>query len=175
MGHRTTYDLGSSGKKRKAAADASRHPSRAAAHPRNVAAASNLNGGMADSYLQSSSQAIEDAECSVASCSVNDLYRLGNGRNVKRRGTAAAGCLPDDAMSACPCTPGAREGEDEDEEEAAAGVHGLELEAYRSTMRALYASGPLTWEQEALLTNLRLSLNISNEEHLLQLRHLLSS
>jgi hypothetical protein len=127
---------------------------------------------MTDSYLQSASQAIEDVECSVASCSVNDLYRLGNGGNAKRR-PAAAGCLPDDAMSACPCTPGAREGDEE--EEAAAGVHGLELEAYRSTMRALYASGPLTWEQEALLTNLRLSLNISNEEHLLQLRRLLSS
>lgn len=169
MGHRTTYDLGSSGKKRKAAADASRHPRRAAAHPRNAVAASNLNGGMTDSYLQSSSQAIEDAECSVASCSVNDLCRLGNGGNAKRR-LAAAGCLPDDAMSACPCTPG-----DDEEEEPAAGVHGLELEAYRSTMRALYASGPLTWEQEALLTNLRLSLNISNEEHLLQLRRLLSS
>ncbi|XP_066333007.1 uncharacterized protein [Miscanthus floridulus] len=175
MGHRTTYDLGSSGKKRKAAADASCHPSRAAAHPRKVAAASNLNGGMTDSYLQSSSQAIEDAECSVASCSVNDLYRR-NGGNVKRR-RDAAGCLPDDAMSACPCTPGDREGgaDHDDEEEAAAGVHGLELEAYRSTMRALYALGPLTWEQEALLTNLRLSLNISNEEHLLQLRRLLSS
>nr|CAB3497871.1 unnamed protein product [Digitaria exilis] len=118
---------------------------------------------MADSYLlHSSSQAIEDAECSVASCSVNDQSHVGNGE--RRR--PGAGCLPDDAMSACPRSPGAREEDD---------VHGLELEAYRSTMRALYASGPLTWEQEALLTNLRLSLNISNEEHLLQLRRLLSS
>lgn len=170
MGHRA-YELGSSGKKRKATADASHHLGRAAAaaHSRNVAAASNPNGG---SYPHSSSQAIEDAECSVASCSVDDLYRLGNGGNAKRR-PAAAGCLPDDAMSACPCTPGARDGEGE--EEAAAALHGLQLEAYRSTMRALYASGPLTWAQEALLTNLRLSLNISNEEHLLQLKRLLSS
>uniref|UniRef100_A0A804QP90 ENT domain-containing protein n=1 Tax=Zea mays TaxID=4577 RepID=A0A804QP90_MAIZE len=53
-------------------------------------------------------------------------------------------------------------------------IHELELQAYRSTVRALRAAGPLTWEQESLLTNLRLSLNISNEEHLLQLRHLLS-
>lgn len=168
MGHRT-YELGSSGRKRKAAADGSHHLSRRA-HPRKVAAASTLNGGIADSYLHSSSQAIEDAECSVASCSVNDLYRLDSGGNVRRRPSAGAGCLPvpDDAMSACPCTPGVRE-------EEAAGVHGLELEAYRATMRALYASGPLTWEQEALLTNLRLSLNISNEEHLLQLRRLLPS
>jgi len=120
---------------------------------------------MAKSYLHSSSQAIEDAECSVASCSVNDPCRLDSGR--RRRG---AGCLPDDAMSACPCTSVDRE-----EEEGTVDVHGLELEAYRSTMRALYALGPLTWEQEALLTNLRLSLNISNEEHLLQLRRLMSS
>nr|CAB3492882.1 unnamed protein product [Digitaria exilis] len=149
--------------KRKAAADASHHPPSKRAHPRNVVAAA---ASMADSYLlHSSSQAIEDAECSVASCSVNDQSHLGHGE--RRR--PGAGCLPDDAMSACPRTPGARLEEEDDD------VHGLELEAYRSTMRALYASGPLTWEQEALLTNLRLSLNISNEEHLLQLRRLLSS
>ncbi|CAN6286534.1 unnamed protein product [Urochloa humidicola] len=166
---RAAQQMGSGGnKKRKAAADASHHPSKRA-FPRKVAAAS-----MADSHLHSSSQAIEDAaECSVASCSVNDPCLLDNGGigNGRRRRHGGAGCLPDDAMSACPCTSGDREVD----EEGAVDVHGLELEAYRSTMRALYASGPLTWEQEALLTNLRLSLNISNEEHLLQLRRLLSS
>ncbi|KAJ1293216.1 hypothetical protein BS78_01G051200 [Paspalum vaginatum] len=160
MGH-GAYELGSSGMKRKAAADGSQHLSKRA----------HLNGAgaMADSYLQSSSQAIEDAECSVASCSVNDLRHLDNGGAGKRRAAARSGCLPDDAMSSCPCTSGAWE------EDKAVDVHGLELEAYRSTVRALYASGPLTWEQEALLTNLRMSLNISNEEHLLQLKRLLSS
>ncbi|KAK8635852.1 hypothetical protein V6N13_004567 [Hibiscus sabdariffa] len=54
-------------------------------------------------------------------------------------------------------------------------IHELELRAYKSTMEALYVSGPLTWEQQELLTNLRLSLNISDEEHLLQLRHLFSA
>ncbi|KAB1203362.1 hypothetical protein CJ030_MR8G023192 [Morella rubra] len=54
-------------------------------------------------------------------------------------------------------------------------IHKLELQAYNSTVRALYALGPLSWEQESLLTNLRLSLHISNDEHLLQLRHLLST
>ncbi|TKV90836.1 hypothetical protein SEVIR_9G055600v4 [Setaria viridis] len=161
---RAVQQMASGAKKRKAAADASHHPSRRA-HPRKVAAAS-----MADSYLHSSSQAIEDAECSVASCSVNDPCHPDNGGISKRR-RPGAGCLPDDAMSACPCSPGAPE----EEHEGAVDVHGLELAAYRSTMRALYASGPLTWEQEALLTNLRLSLNISNEEHLLQLRRLMSS
>ncbi|OEL36327.1 hypothetical protein BAE44_0002654, partial [Dichanthelium oligosanthes] len=149
---RAAQQMGSSGKKRRAAADASHHPSKRA-RPRKVAAAS-----MADSYLRSSSQAIEDAECSVASCSVNDPCRLDNGGNGNGMRRPGAGCLPDDAMSGCPCTSGALE--EEEEEEGAVDVHGLELAAYRSTMRALYASGPLTWEQEALLTNLRLSLNI---------------
>ncbi|KAI3967398.1 hypothetical protein MKW92_005186 [Papaver armeniacum] len=49
------------------------------------------------------------------------------------------------------------------------------LHAYKSTVQALYASGPLSWEQESLLTNLRLSLNITNEDHLRLLRQLLSA
>jgi len=54
-------------------------------------------------------------------------------------------------------------------------IHCLELTAYRSTMAALYASGPLNWEQEILLTNLRLTLHISSDEHLLELKHLMSA
>lgn len=53
--------------------------------------------------------------------------------------------------------------------------HCLELNAYRSTLVALYASGPLSWEQETLLTNLRLMLHISNEEHFLELKQLRSA
>ncbi|KAL6636762.1 hypothetical protein ACP70R_024334 [Stipagrostis hirtigluma subsp. patula] len=175
MGH-GTYEMEGNGRKRKATADASHHLSKRA-HPGHVAASSNLN----DSYLHSPSQVGEDPECSVASCSVNN----GNGkRRAAAAGRFASRCFfpDDDAMSACPCTTSGREEEEEEEdcsdgEPPAAGVdvHGLELAAYRSTMRALYASGPLTWEQESLLTNLRLSLNISNEEHLLQLRRLLAS
>ncbi|XP_076911906.1 uncharacterized protein LOC143570024 [Bidens hawaiensis] len=55
------------------------------------------------------------------------------------------------------------------------GVHGLELHAYRFTLEALYASGPLSWDKEALLTNLRINLHISNDEHLKELRNLISS
>uniref|UniRef100_A0A0A9GBG5 ENT domain-containing protein n=1 Tax=Arundo donax TaxID=35708 RepID=A0A0A9GBG5_ARUDO len=171
MGRRNC-ELENNVKKRKAAADfASRHQSKRA-HPRHVAAAPNLNGAMADSYLHSPSQVRDEAECSVASCSVNDrdhFYTNGNGKRRAAGGLASRRCFPDDAMSACPCTSGREEEGHGDD------VHGLELEAYRSTMRALYASGPLTWEQESLLTNLRLSLNISNEEHLLQLRRLMAS
>ncbi|XP_015578047.1 uncharacterized protein LOC8269550 isoform X2 [Ricinus communis] len=65
-------------------------------------------------------------------------------------------------------------------EELAAEVHRLELHAYRCTMEALYASGPFSWEQEEMVTNLRLSLHISNDEHLMEgqsrrLAHLTSS
>lgn len=112
----------------------------------------------------------------MASCSAND--------DVARHPCCPVG--RDDAMSvvAAPCTSsssssGKRSADDDGvlslSDGPAMDVHELELEAYRSTVRALHASGPLTWEQESLLTNLRLSLNISNEEHLLQLRHLLSS
>lgn len=52
-------------------------------------------------------------------------------------------------------------------------IHQLELNAYRSTLIALYASGPISWEQEALLTDLRLQLNISSDEHLVELKNLL--
>lgn len=61
------------------------------------------------------------------------------------------------------------------QEELAAEIHRLELHAYRCTIEALHASGPLSWEQEALMTNLRLSLHISNDEHLMELRNLISS
>ncbi|CAH9086425.1 unnamed protein product [Cuscuta europaea] len=47
-------------------------------------------------------------------------------------------------------------------------IHRLELCAYRATMEALFASGPLSWEKETLITNLRVYLNISNDEHLLE-------
>ncbi|KAL0709789.1 hypothetical protein Bca4012_016767 [Brassica carinata] len=53
--------------------------------------------------------------------------------------------------------------------------HRLELDAYRCSIERLHASGPnITWEQETWITNLRLKLNISNEEHLMQIRNLIS-
>ncbi|CAN8252409.1 unnamed protein product [Cochlearia groenlandica] len=54
-------------------------------------------------------------------------------------------------------------------------VHRLELDTYRCSIKKLHASGPvITWEQETWITNLRLRLNISNEEHLMQIRNLIS-
>ncbi|CAA7032857.1 unnamed protein product [Microthlaspi erraticum] len=47
-----------------------------------------------------------------------------------------------------------------------------ELYTYRNTLWKLFASGPLSWDQEASLTDLRLCLNISTDEHLMELRNL---
>lgn len=46
-------------------------------------------------------------------------------------------------------------------------IHRLELEAYAALMKAFHASGnPLSWEKEGLLSDLRVHLHISNDEHL---------
>ncbi|KAF8052552.1 hypothetical protein N665_1546s0015 [Sinapis alba] len=50
-----------------------------------------------------------------------------------------------------------------------------ELYTYRSTLGKLFALGPLDWDQEASLTDLRLSLNISSDEHLMEIRNLKST
>ncbi|KAK7283069.1 hypothetical protein RIF29_12320 [Crotalaria pallida] len=54
-------------------------------------------------------------------------------------------------------------------------IHRLELHAYRSTLELMYASSHLSWEQEELLTNLRISLNVSNDEHSMELKKLVSA
>jgi len=112
----------------------------------------------------------EANECSVASCSVNYLEYC---TNDEEQSVRISSCFPDDAMSACPSIS-AQENNNVCSYSLHMNVHELELHAYQSTVKAFHAAGPLTWEQESLLTNLRLSLNISNEEHLLQLKHLLS-
>ncbi|KAK8711611.1 hypothetical protein V6N13_146887 [Hibiscus sabdariffa] len=112
----------------------------------------------------------EDSDqCSVASCSLNGDY-------VGQISHKPLDNAPDnsDAESAFPslCDKGDLTLSPVDK---VYDIHKLELRAYKSTMEVLFISGPITWEQESLLTNLRLSLNISDEEHLLQLRHLLSA
>ncbi|OVA05366.1 EMSY N-terminal [Macleaya cordata] len=116
----------------------------------------------------------ESTECSVASCSSNYLpgYTASNSQKSSKN---VDDCSFDDAGSFCPSISEKKYLPSCAEDELEADIHKLELHAYKSTVQALYASGPLSWEQESLLTNLRLSLNISNEEHLLQLRQLLSA
>jgi hypothetical protein len=65
--------------------------------------------------------------------------------------------------------------EDLSKEAVAERIHRLELNAYLCTLAVMYASGPLSWEKEELLTNLRISLNISNDEHLMGIKNLVFS
>ncbi|PIA31603.1 hypothetical protein AQUCO_04900123v1 [Aquilegia coerulea] len=113
----------------------------------------------------------ESNECSVASCSTNGPLEYPS-RHF-RKSNYVSSCS--DAESSSTSESERKSLTSYDEVEIEANIHKLELHAYRLTMKALYASGPLSWEQESLLTNLRLSLHISNEEHLLHLRQLLSS
>ncbi|TVU41844.1 hypothetical protein EJB05_15399 [Eragrostis curvula] len=113
---------------------------------------------------QIQSHAREENECSVASCSANCLECSITG---DQQSVELGSCFPDDAMSTC-LTRSWRDNNNVYGTSLDMNLHDLELHAYQSTIRALYVLGPLTWEQESLLTNLRLSLNISNEEHLLQ-------
>ena len=117
----------------------------------------------------------DSVTCSVGSCSVssNNLYKLPHRVSTGPIEDVDGQCS--DAESFCP------RGDEEGnclvptKEELTAEIHKIELHAYRCTMEALHASGPLSWEQEALVTNLRLSLHISNDEHLMELRNLISA
>ncbi|XP_077211657.1 uncharacterized protein LOC143846925 [Tasmannia lanceolata] len=116
----------------------------------------------------------ESSTCSVASCSSTACgpYKLPYSSMKDLSQDTDSPC--DDANSSNEFKYG-RKSSFPTNEDLAAEVHRLELHAYRSTMEALYASGPLSWEQEAMMTNLRLTLHISNDEHLLELRHLVSA
>ncbi|XP_011026479.1 PREDICTED: uncharacterized protein LOC105127067 isoform X1 [Populus euphratica] len=113
--------------------------------------------------------------CSVGSCSVNSdsPNRLFN--------CVVAGNSPDADTLSSDAESFYGHGDKEENcslplgEDVRVRIHSLELHAYRCTLGAFYASGPLSWEQEALLTNLRISLNISNDEHLMELRNLISA
>ncbi|XP_077211309.1 uncharacterized protein LOC143846689 [Tasmannia lanceolata] len=116
----------------------------------------------------------ESSTCSVASCSSTgrDPYNLPY--LSMRNPSQDTYCHSDDAESSSGSEYG-RKFSFPRNEDLAVEVHKLELHAYRSTMEALFASGPLSWEQEAMMTNLRLTLHISNDEHLLELRQLVSA
>ncbi|XP_038985507.1 uncharacterized protein LOC120111716 [Phoenix dactylifera] len=113
----------------------------------------------------------ESTSSSVGSCSTsNSPYRsphcpgMGLSQDLSSRSDDAESCCGSGRESSLPT-----------KEVLAAEIHQLELHAYCSTMRAFYASGPISWDQEALMTDLRLMLNISNDEHLLELKNLVSS
>ncbi|XP_015944564.1 uncharacterized protein LOC107469694 isoform X1 [Arachis duranensis] len=135
-----------------------------------------LTGAVGCSFGENTeSNDADSITCSVGSCSITSR------NSYKLQFRVPAGPFEDvdspfsDAESVCQreydegnCSPPTQE-------ELAAEIHRLELDAYRCTIEALHASGPLSWEQEALMTNLRLSLHISNDEHLVELKNLISS
>uniref|UniRef100_A0A5B7AJ30 ENT domain-containing protein n=1 Tax=Davidia involucrata TaxID=16924 RepID=A0A5B7AJ30_DAVIN len=133
------------------------------------------NGVVGCSLARSSESNDSDSDaCSVGSCTGTSSPKKFSSRFV------AIPCQDTDTLCSdaesfygsgdedenCPLPP---------EEEVAASIHRLELHAYHCTLEALYASGPLSWEQEALLTNLRITLHISNDEHLMEVRNLISA
>ena len=119
------------------------------------------------------SDAAQSTASSVGSCSINSSNSYASPRHVTARPIEDL----DFANAESFCHLRYEEGNCllPRKEELAAEIHRLELLAYRCTMEALHASGPLSWEQEELMTNLRLSLHISNDEHLLELRNLVSA
>lgn len=118
-----------------------------------------------------SSDSQSDA-CSVGSCSINDKFSNLSPEEVYCQGTEL---LCSDAESFQDSADKEERHSLSSPEKIAASIHSLELHAYRCTLEALYASGPLSWDQEALLTNLRISLHISNDEHLAELKTLISA
>ncbi|PIA42537.1 hypothetical protein AQUCO_02000171v1 [Aquilegia coerulea] len=60
-------------------------------------------------------------------------------------------------------------------EEIADETHKLALDAYYHTMESLRDYGYISWEQEEMITDLRMKLNISNDEHLEELRKLIAA
>lgn len=58
------------------------------------------------------------------------------------------------------------------EEHMRAELHRIEIEAYRNTLRVLFASGSFSWPQEMLMTDLRFRLHISDDEHSSELKYL---
>ena len=115
------------------------------------------------------------ATCSVGSCSVSNSdhrglrCRVSIGHNEDTDGSTS------DAESFCHLGYRTDNFLLPRDEPLEAEIHRLELHAYRCTMEALYASGPLSWEKELLLTDLRLSLHISNDEHLMEIKNLVST
>ncbi|KAF9612627.1 hypothetical protein IFM89_003069 [Coptis chinensis] len=113
----------------------------------------------------------ESSICSVGSCSINSNipYRSSH-CSLKNPNYDSDSSCSSDAESCCDWRHD-MEYPRPSKEDLAGDIHKLELNAYHCTMGALYASGgPLSWEQEELVTNLRLMLHISNDEHLKELR-----
>lgn len=112
--------------------------------------------------------------CSVGSCSATSYDESNMPPCMLDGSSQQADSCSSDAESSC----GLREEARRKHSSAGDGARRScrsELYTYRSTLGELFSSGPLSWEQEASLTDLRLSLNISDDEHLMEVRNLIST
>ncbi|KAG7540661.1 ENT domain [Arabidopsis thaliana x Arabidopsis arenosa] len=105
--------------------------------------------------------------CSVGSCSATSYDESNMPPCMLDGSSQQADSCSSDAESSCGL------GEEPRRKHSSAGDGARrscrsELYSYRSTLGELFSSGPLSWEQEASLTDLRLSLNISDDEHLME-------
>ncbi|KAL9241216.1 hypothetical protein vseg_015349 [Gypsophila vaccaria] len=122
--------------------------------------------------LGNASESKDCVSCSssVASCSVIDLCCDRILSHTSTSCSQDSDSLCSDAESSNPL--GDKEENSTGEQLGDFKTHELDLRSYRHTLELLYASGPLTWDQEILLTDLRKELYVSNDEHLMELRRL---
>ncbi|KAG2308326.1 hypothetical protein Bca52824_028074 [Brassica carinata] len=112
---------------------------------------------------------ISDDACSVGSCSpirYDESTSFLDGSSSQD-----ADSYTSDAESSKGCREDSLAGDGE----VGSSLSRPELSTYRVTLGKLFAQGPLNWDQEASLTDLRLSLNISTDEHLMEIRNLTSA
>ncbi|XP_031117886.1 uncharacterized protein LOC116021595 isoform X1 [Ipomoea triloba] len=134
-----------------------------------------LDGVFCFSSLRNSELSDSDSDaCSVGSCSVTSESPVKFRCHFLPNPLKSSDAFCSDAESVCHSVD-EEESIPPPEEDLAESIHRLELHAYHCTLEALYASGPLTWEQETMLTNLRITLHISNDEHLMELKNLISA
>ncbi|CAL0319170.1 unnamed protein product [Lupinus luteus] len=135
-----------------------------------------------ENHSKVSNHFLERIEESVCSCtdvsSVGSCSVISSSTNKFSSGMLAGPCQDGDALSSdaesvdttrdkrCPISP---------REVTPQKIHRLELHAYRSTLEVMYASSHLSWKQEELLTDLRILLHISNVEHLMEVKKLISA
>ncbi|KAL1210342.1 DUF724 domain-containing protein 3 [Cardamine amara subsp. amara] len=105
--------------------------------------------------------------CSVGSCSATSYDESNMAPRMLDGSSQQADSCSSDAESSCGVEEEARRKHSLAGDGARRSCRS-ELYTYRSTLGDLFASGPLSWEQEASLTDLRLSLNISDDEHLVE-------
>ncbi|KAI3468313.1 hypothetical protein Pfo_024976 [Paulownia fortunei] len=135
-----------------------------------------LNDVLACSGLRNSELNSSDSDaCSVGSCSVTDQSPNNFCMPFIPQPCQETDTVCSDAESCFGSGSERKSSSLPPKEEVQVSIRRLELRAYRRTLEALYASGPLSWEQEALLTNLRIMLHISNDEHLMELKNLISA